>query len=139
MLFETKQEFKDAVREYSIRGGFDIKFTKSEDKKVQANCQGCTWKIYVSTMSNSSTLQVKTYSDKHTCSRVFENHNATAEWLTKKYLDSFRINPSMKCKTLKENVKIDWAVGVSEMKCYRAKKQALEEIEGSQASWYERL
>ena len=45
----------------------------------------------------------------------------------------------MKCKTLKENVKIDWAVGVSEMKCYRAKKQALEEIEGSQASQYGRL
>ena len=56
MLFGTKQEFKDAVREYSIRGGFDIKFTQSEDKKIQANCQGCTWKIYVSAMSNSTTL-----------------------------------------------------------------------------------
>ena len=41
--------------------------------------------------------------------------------------------------TFAENVKNDWAVGVSAMKCYRAKKKAIEEICGTNADQYGRL
>ena len=30
MLFSTANEFKDAVKDYEIKGGYDVKFTKSE-------------------------------------------------------------------------------------------------------------
>ena len=56
MIFGTKIELKDAIREHAIRGGYDIHFTKSEERKVQTNCKGCIWKIYASFMTNADTL-----------------------------------------------------------------------------------
>ena len=82
-------------------------------------------------MSNSDTLKVKTYNKNYTCSIMFYNRNATAKRLTMKYKKTLKINPTWKCKVFKETVKNDYSVRVSDMKCYRARKKAMDEIRGS--------
>ncbi|XP_028115005.1 uncharacterized protein LOC114312907 [Camellia sinensis] len=74
MLFNNAIEFKDAVREYAVKGGYDVKFTKSETWKVQVNCSdGCEWRLYASKMSGKNTLQIKTYKPTHNCNRSYKN------------------------------------------------------------------
>lgn len=52
MLFSTANEFKDVVKEYAVKGGYDVKFTKSEKWKIQVNCSvECEWRLYASKMS----------------------------------------------------------------------------------------
>ena len=54
-------------------------------------------------------------------------------------MDNIRINPTIKGKTFAKNVKNDWVISVTPMKCYRAKKKALEEISRTNANQYTRL
>ena len=56
-----------------------------------------------------------------------------------KYKDILRINPTWKCKVFKETVKNDQAVGVSDMKCYRARKKVMDELRGFHMGQYAKL
>ncbi|XP_028081740.1 uncharacterized protein LOC114283107 [Camellia sinensis] len=137
MLFNNAIEFKNFVSEYAVKGGYDVKFTKSETWKVQVNCSdGCEWKLYASKMTEENTLQIKTYKLTHTCNRTYKNRQVTSSFLASKYVNKFRTNPTWKINEFKDTMKDGCVVEVFKMKCYRAKKQALLQIEGTNAEQY---
>ena len=95
MLFNNAIEFKDVVREYAVKGGYDVKFTKSQTWKVQVNCSdGCEWRLYISKMSGENTLQIKTYKPTHTCNKSYKNRQVTSAFLASKYVNKFRTTPT---------------------------------------------
>ncbi|XP_028081762.1 uncharacterized protein LOC114283132 [Camellia sinensis] len=126
MLFNNAIEFKDAMREYAVKGDYDVKFTKSETWKVQVNCSdGCEWRLYASKMSEENTLQIKIYKP--------------SAFLASKYVKKFRTTATWKINELTDTVKDDCVVEVSKMKRYRARKQALVQLEGTNAEQYTKL
>ncbi|XP_028052320.1 uncharacterized protein LOC114256842 [Camellia sinensis] len=140
MLFNNAIEFKDAVREYAVKGGYDVKFTKSETWKVQVSCSdGCEWRLYASNMSGENTLQIKTYKPTHTCNRSYKSRQVTSAFLASKYMNKFRTTPTWKINEFKDTVKDDCVVEISKMKCYRARKQALVQLDGTNAEQYTKL
>ena len=51
LKFSTAQVFRNALREWNVQHGFDIKFTKNEGKRVTAICiNECGWRIHASPM-----------------------------------------------------------------------------------------
>nr|CAD1827263.1 unnamed protein product [Ananas comosus var. bracteatus] len=55
MLFASMKEFRQAIREYSIKNRYNIKMVKNENK-VRAVCkEGCPWLIYASWITDKKT------------------------------------------------------------------------------------
>ncbi|CAL2239683.1 unnamed protein product [Prunus armeniaca] len=102
--------FREAVREYCLLSGKEVTFTRNEKYKLKAVCKAvsCPWQIYVAWKNPTDrSLVVKYYNLNHDCVKVFENTQASTT--------------------------SEFKVGISRMKAYRAKAEALRMIEGSVA------
>uniref|UniRef100_A0A6V7QX45 SWIM-type domain-containing protein n=1 Tax=Ananas comosus var. bracteatus TaxID=296719 RepID=A0A6V7QX45_ANACO len=108
MLFASMKEFRQAIREYSIKNRYNIKLVKNEKDKVRAVCkEGCPWLIYASWITGKKTVQVKRYDFEHKCFKNFKNKFVTSSWLAKKYIDRFRNNPKWPLTAFGECVTAD--------------------------------
>ncbi|XP_058725523.1 uncharacterized protein LOC131596801 [Vicia villosa] len=63
----------------------------------------------------------------------------STNWLGKKLYSTVRINPNVKLTSICEKVHEKWNAGMNRMKAYRARKQALNMVEGSFKEQYCRL
>ncbi|XP_016173269.1 uncharacterized protein LOC107615748 [Arachis ipaensis] len=92
MKFNTKMDFKEAVREYCIQEGRRVRFKKNDKIQCRALCkvEDCPWVIYASKDSESVCWQVKTFNDDHTCPRETKNRLANKGWLASKLVKKLR-------------------------------------------------
>ncbi|RYR30938.1 hypothetical protein Ahy_B01g055725 isoform A [Arachis hypogaea] len=83
MKFNTKWEFKEAVREFTIQEGRRMRFRKNDGKRVRAVCKvkDCKWVVYASRDHEDSCWQVKTFFNDHTCPREDKNRAANRNWV----------------------------------------------------------
>ena len=72
MEFPTIKEFREALKDYIIQEGFEIKRIKNERTRVTCECAylGCKWRIHASPIAKTITFSVKSYNPIHTCIRV---------------------------------------------------------------------
>ncbi|RYR78052.1 hypothetical protein Ahy_A01g002786 [Arachis hypogaea] len=86
MKFNTKYEFKEVVREYTIQEGRRIKFKKNDNIRYRAICKvkECAWVVYASRDCDDSCWQIKTFNNDHTCARENTNRAANRAWLASK-------------------------------------------------------
>ncbi|RYQ87733.1 hypothetical protein Ahy_B09g095269 [Arachis hypogaea] len=76
MKFNTKYEFREVVREYTIQEG----------RRIKAVCKvkECAWVVYASRDCDDSYWQIKTFNDDHTYARENTNRAANMAWVTSK-------------------------------------------------------
>ncbi|XP_072058061.1 uncharacterized protein [Arachis hypogaea] len=86
MKFNTKWEFKEAVREFTIQEGRWMRFRKNDGKRVRAVCKvnDCKWVVYASRDHKDSCWQVKTFFDDHTCPQEDKNRVGNRNWVASK-------------------------------------------------------
>ncbi|KAL3510971.1 hypothetical protein ACH5RR_030372 [Cinchona calisaya] len=75
LIFSTVQLYRKALRLYSIRKGFELKFIKNDSDRVIAICEReCGWRIHASYFRGSTALQVKSSEGMpHTCPWAYRN------------------------------------------------------------------
>lgn len=74
MLFNNAKAYAQAVKEYAINNGKQIKLKKCESNREMAVCKnGYKWTFFALKVQNDNTLQVKTFVDGHTCNISFVN------------------------------------------------------------------
>ncbi|XP_059629857.1 uncharacterized protein LOC132272781 [Cornus florida] len=141
MKFGSAEDFRLALREIALKNKFDIKFTRNDGDRVSAVCKAeCGWRIYASKPEYNNCLIIKTCVSKHTnCLWFHTNAQASSSYLATKYLEQLRINPKMPLSTLRTNIACDLNIDVSKHKVYKAKRKALELIEGNDAEQYEKM
>ena len=99
MTFESHAEFTSAVNSYSIANGFNIKFRKSGQRKVEVLCdRDCPWRIYDSLDGRKEYFVVKTLNDIHTCSRAPRNRQADYKWIATHFLEKLRMDMNWKVR-----------------------------------------
>ncbi|RYQ98973.1 hypothetical protein Ahy_B07g086815 [Arachis hypogaea] len=106
MNFSNKNEFMDAVREFTIQEGREIKFRRNESYGVRAICKWkmgededmvrCPWVAYASRDSDETCWQIKTFKNEHICPRMSKNRAANRRWLAGKLVKKLRRYPSLK-------------------------------------------
>ncbi|KAI8530409.1 hypothetical protein RHMOL_Rhmol11G0056100 [Rhododendron molle] len=132
MEFKTHAQFRDAVKEHSIKGGKAITFFKSDRDKVRAKCRdGCPWLIYASYVPSDVVYRIKRYDSEHSCNRSFHVPWVSTKWILNKYKERIRRNPTWPVKSLADTIMGEHTVNVDIQKVYRARKMALEMIQGS--------
>lgn len=141
MSFPSSHVFKQAIRQQAIKEGKDVYFKKNEAQRVRAACKNshCKWVCYASSLGTGGAFLIKTYEPKHTCPRVNVNRFATASWLAKEYMQSFKTNDSWSAPEFMNRVQKDHILKCNVMKAYRAKRHATKAIEGSYNEQYAAL
>ncbi|KAH7863977.1 hypothetical protein Vadar_024284 [Vaccinium darrowii] len=134
--FKTHALFRDAVKQHGIKCGKVIKFLKNDKSKVRAVCRGgkrkvCPWLIYASFVLADKVFRVKTYVGTHTCSRSYHVPGVSTNWIVKRYTERIRSNPTWPVKSLAVTIEEEWTCKVSLPRVFRAKKKALDLIEGT--------
>ncbi|WOL01448.1 hypothetical protein Cni_G10164 [Canna indica] len=137
MKFGSSGEFKQAIQNYALVNGYNIKWSKSNKRRKEAKCiMGCPWRIYASWLTNEKTLMVKAYTNEHSCSRNMRNRQATVSWIANYYLEKFRSNPNWGVEEMEKDLLRKFYITIPRMKSYRAKWEALKRLRGSVEDHY---
>ncbi|CAL1388139.1 unnamed protein product [Linum trigynum] len=94
-IFSDLKTFREAIRSYSIKNKFPLRFVHSDRGRVQVCCEkNCKWNIWVSPSPNRRSVEVKSYNGEHNgCVLVSRHKWFTYKYIAKKYLLRFEIDP----------------------------------------------
>ena len=66
MKFSNAQVFRQAMKEWNVQNGYDIKYIRNENKRITAFCKvECGWRIHASPMQGEKTFQIKSLEPNH--------------------------------------------------------------------------
>lgn len=81
MLFTSLQQFKMAITEYAVHGGYAIKFQKNDKTRVRAVCEDeCPFKALCAEVPRQMTFQLKTLVMEHECIRTYKNVRCSSRY-----------------------------------------------------------
>nr|KYP42520.1 hypothetical protein KK1_036047 [Cajanus cajan]KYP42521.1 hypothetical protein KK1_036048 [Cajanus cajan] len=120
------KEFKEAILEYNVLNGKEIRFDFNDKKRVRARCKHCVeYSVYVSKVSNCETYRLNTLHDKHACGRVFHKTCAKSSWVAKLFINKMKATTSdMALKDIVGEIQVNYSTGISMSRAWRAKQIA---------------
>ncbi|KAG8369483.1 hypothetical protein BUALT_Bualt14G0018400 [Buddleja alternifolia] len=95
LQFAKRKKYKEVLKDWVVRRGWDLKFLKSERDKVTAICKnGCDWRIHASPVMKTSTYQIKSIKGKHICNHRTDNMQADYKYTGKRIQHFIKDNPN---------------------------------------------
>ncbi|XP_038707254.1 uncharacterized protein LOC120002562 [Tripterygium wilfordii] len=142
MLFQSNDEFKEAVTTYAIMSRKDIRFMKNEPKRCRAKCKGaadCKWIIFASYDKVIDSFQVKTYVSEHSCEPKRVLKSLTNKFLVSKFYDLVAALPEIKIRYLKPFMERTLQLEINLTQCKRVRKRILANLAGNCIKEYAKL
>ncbi|CAK8563502.1 unnamed protein product [Lathyrus sativus] len=131
MMFKDKQQIKDAIKEYAMENKKNLVFKKNDKKRMVVEyVDGCPFHIRFSMRTTNQYWQLVSLTGCHGCHRTTKNRQAKADWLGRQFVYTIRHIPEIKTKGLIAEAIKKWGVNLSKDQAYRAKKKAMELIQG---------
>ena len=131
MLFLSPKQFKDAMTDYAVHGGWGIKFVKDDLVRVRAQCQpGCKFVAYLAKVPREKSYRLKTLNMAHTCIRSYRDPRCTASYIGKKLMKRVRRQPDIRLKDIQEAMHEKYVVNISAGKASKAREKAQEAVVG---------
>ncbi|KAK8982963.1 hypothetical protein V6N11_054948 [Hibiscus sabdariffa] len=129
---DSEEEFKEALAKYAIAKRFDIIYKRNESERTRAWCkqEGCPFRIYAALDKADGLYKIKTFKETHECSITFKNTRASYKYVGKHFLSKLRVLPKLKLTEMQKLGKEELKVDLSRGTCSRARRWALEEING---------
>ncbi|XP_073154070.1 uncharacterized protein [Henckelia pumila] len=105
MKFKNAHEFREVLRDYSVREGYELTLKKNESYRVTTVCKkGCDWRIHASSVMGGPTFQIKTIKGEHNCAKSNTNKFANYKYLGKRVEKIVRDNPDINIDQLKNTI-----------------------------------
>ncbi|KAH9686718.1 SWIM-type domain-containing protein [Citrus sinensis] len=139
--FDNVQHFRRVLESYVIKNGFDLNRIKNEKGRFRAKCsnEGCPWFIYAALVESGTKFRIQKLNNVHECNGVLENKEASYKWIASQFEGTLKNNPKMPVKAMKDELVSNLGVKASMKKMYRAKKRAMDKLNGNYANSYQRL
>ena len=94
--FPTLRVFKDAMKDYNIHLGREVKWIKNDANRAKAICKDeCPWEIQCSINNRTNSFQVNKFVDVHTGARSFKNKQADRRCVPQKLVETIREHPNL--------------------------------------------
>ncbi|CAL1388474.1 unnamed protein product [Linum trigynum] len=137
-VFSDLKIFREAIRSYSIKNKFPLRFVHSDRGRVQVCCdKNCKWDIWVSSSPEKKSVVVKSYNGIHDGCVLLSRHKwFTYKYIAKKYLLRFKIDPKWGNDSIVQNCEEDFHYTISRWTARRAQEYALELIRGNAEDQY---
>ncbi|XP_010424482.1 PREDICTED: uncharacterized protein LOC104709596 [Camelina sativa] len=126
--------FKEAVTDYVLRTGNNLKQYRYDKDKIGFMCVGCNgddgsrceWKVYAAILPSDNMWRIRKFNDKHSCIPNGECEMFKVPHIARLFLDKIRDNPEyfMPMK-MEEIIKERWKISVTRHQCQAARKKAL--------------
>lgn len=140
LKFNTKEQVKNAVKDFAMETKKNLYFKKNDGKRIIVRCEPeCPFYMRISKRTSNEYWQLVSFTEDHTCNRRAKNKQAKTEWLAKKFVPMLRHTPEMKPNGLIVEALDKWGVKLSKYQAYRAKVRAIEMIQGAQREQYAHL
>ncbi|XP_050277691.1 uncharacterized protein LOC126719148 [Quercus robur] len=140
MLFTTPKQFKEAITNYTVSGGWGIKFVKNDLQRVRAVCQErCKFVAYLTKVPRERSYQLRTLTLERTCSRTYKNPRCTSSYNGKELMKKVKRQPDIKLKDIQEAVHDKYTLNISVGKVGRARDKAREYVDGAYTQQYNQL
>ncbi|KAL3649728.1 hypothetical protein CASFOL_006131 [Castilleja foliolosa] len=148
MKFPNVDVYREALKDWVIRNGYELKYLKNERKRITAKCnaEGCNWRIHASIVQGGPLFQlhrngpqVKTISGEHNCAKKRVNKHANAKYIGKRLAESINDNPDVSIMKLQSSIMRKVGVEAGYWKAVRAKRAALEKVRGQDEAEYKLL
>ncbi|XP_019090103.1 PREDICTED: uncharacterized protein LOC109128354 [Camelina sativa] len=130
--------FKEAVTDYVLRTGNNLKQYRYDKDKIGFMCVGCNgddgsrceWKVYAAILPSDNMWRIRKFNDKHSCIPNGECEMFKVPHIARLFLDKIRDNPEyfMPMK-MEEIIKERRKISVSRHQCQAARNKALIWIE----------
>ncbi|KAL0719454.1 hypothetical protein Bca4012_068778 [Brassica carinata] len=143
-VFVSVEEFKEAVLEYALMGGWNIKMTKSGAIKCEARCavvseEPCLWRIYCSFEKSVNQWMVKTFQEEHTCTKDGRCRLMSEGVIAKLIVNEIRNQPAMKPKAIQAKIEERYNLLATDDQCRKARKKALDIIRAEYDEQFARI
>ncbi|KAK9177079.1 hypothetical protein WN944_029100 [Citrus x changshan-huyou] len=139
--FDNVQHFRRVLENYVIKNGFDLNRIKNEKRRFRAKCsnEGCPWFIYAALVESGTKFRIQKLNNVHECNGVLESKEASYKWIASQFEGTLKNNPKMPVKGMKDELVSNLGIKASMKKMYRAKKRAMDKLNGNYANSYQRL
>lgn len=145
-VLEKGQSFKDipearkVISFYAIANHYGLRVKKTDTTRIGYQCvEGCPFTVFVSKDNKSSTCSIKTLNPVHTCDTIYKNPTTNANTLAHLFKRKVQYNPQYKVKDMRQELETFFKMTASTSKVKRAKRLALEKLEGSFVDDYNKL
>ncbi|RYR26660.1 hypothetical protein Ahy_B02g060938 isoform A [Arachis hypogaea] len=132
--FKSIAEFKEAIKEYALLNGRDIRYVKNDQVRCRVKCKGlggeCPWMAFASKVGKSGCVRLKTLKSKHTCGRNYSGRLASSNWIAKKITNNISRGEDMKLGTVIQTIQEKYMANISVWKAYWARRKAREVVHG---------
>ncbi|CAA7058664.1 unnamed protein product [Microthlaspi erraticum] len=140
-VFESVKEFREAVIEYALKGGWNIRFNRWGAVKSEALCgiEKCSWRVYCSYEDSIAMWMIKTFQENHTCFKDGRCKILSQQVICDMFIHELRNDPLLKPVIMQQRIHDRYDVAPSHNQCRKAKKKALELIEEEFKEQYSRM
>lgn len=142
MRFKDPSQLKSMLCNYAVANGYQLCFEKNDRKRLLVKCcKGeCTFRLWASWMSDEASFQIKSLKPVHKCARNYKlGSMVTYAWIGSHYTREFLLRQKMSVRKLRTAVSQKFGIHVSVGQCRRAKKYALQLIDGTLVEHYAKL
>ncbi|KAG7572918.1 hypothetical protein ISN44_As09g012580 [Arabidopsis suecica] len=141
--------FKEAVVDYALRTGCNIKQYRYDSDKIGFICVGCDgkkggakceWKVYAAILKSDNMWKIRKFVDTHSCIPNGECEMFKVPHIARLFVDKIRDSPEfyMPAK-IEEIIMENWKISVTRNQCQSARKKALQWIEKEYDDQFARL
>ncbi|CAI9269875.1 unnamed protein product [Lactuca saligna] len=96
----------------------------------------CLWSLYASKWKCDINWMVKYYNKEHRCLQTHNVKACTYKFLAKNIATQVESNPTIPIRALQEQLQCDYQVGLSKMKVFRDRTEALNRVQGDYVVQY---
>ena len=145
-VFFNGVAFKEAVLDYALKTGHNIKQYRYDKTKLGFSCVGrnvdshCQWRVYCSSKGEPERWYVKVYKNEHSCVPNGECEMLKVPVIARLFVDKIREEPKyfMPMK-IEELIKERWKITVSRAQCQAARNKAMGWIQKEYETQFARI
>ncbi|CAI9300522.1 unnamed protein product [Lactuca saligna] len=141
--FNTAQEFKERVKLHAIETRRELEFEKmtriggeGQQEVNNEDEEKCPWSLYASKWKRYINWMVKSYNKEQRCLQTRNVKACTYKFFAKQIASQVESNPTIPIHALQEQLQRDYQVGLSKMKVFRARTEALNQVRGDYVGQY---
>ncbi|XP_010497231.1 PREDICTED: uncharacterized protein LOC104774293, partial [Camelina sativa] len=141
-VFDNISQFKEAVVDYALKEGCNVKFTRWGPDKSEVKCSlggDCKFRIYCSYEAPIGAYMVKRCEDEHSCIKDGFSKVVKDGIIAKLLLNDIRKDPTYKPKTMQDTLEERYNLIVTPDQCRKAKRKALSMIQDEHDEQFSRI
>ncbi|ESQ45912.1 hypothetical protein EUTSA_v10011148mg [Eutrema salsugineum] len=131
-VFISGIAFKEAVLDYALRTGLNIRQRRYDKTAINFTCEGkgCSWRVYSSVSSKTKKWQITIFQSNHTCVPTGTCEMLKVPQIARLFIDKIRAEPEyfMPMK-IEEMIMEKLKISVTRAQCQHGRNKALRWIE----------